>query len=93
MSCSRIGFIASDSCFLDSFGRAAGPPAFKYQDLLQRPTIAREIPTGPISVVSGVIERVLGTCYPQEGVIAYHLSYLSANDPPPSPGKMPQSWQ
>ena len=91
MSCSRISFTGSDSCFLDSIMRAAEPPAFKYQDPLQRLTIARGTPTGSISVVSGATETVQGTCCPQEGVIAYRLSYSSVSDPPQSPGKMQQS--
>ena len=93
MSCSKIDFTENDSCCLDLIGRAAVPPAFKYRDLLLKLTIAIKTPTGPISVVSGVAETVLGICYPQEGATAYHLGYLGANDQLINPGKMQQLWQ
>ena len=93
MSCSKIGFTVNGSCCLDSFGRAAAQPAFKYQNHLQRLIIATRTPIRPISVVNGATETVLGICYLQEGAAAYHQGYSSANDQLRDPGKMLQSWQ
>ena len=81
------------SCCLDSFGRAAEPPAFRYQDLPQRLIITVTTLTGLTNAVSGVVEMVLDTYYLQGVAIAYHRDCLGANDLLRSPGKMLQLWQ
>lgn len=75
MSCSKIDFTANDSLSLDSIRCAAVPPAFKYQDLLQKQITAIMTLTEPISAVNDVAETVLGTCYLQEGATAYRRDY------------------